>query len=340
MDPLTQGLVGATAAAALAPRRQLRIALLAGFAGGMTADLDVLIRSSEDSLLAIQYHRHFTHALAFIPAGGMLTALVLSVLPPIRKALSFWRLLLFASAGYATSGILDACTSYGTLLYWPFSGDRIAWNNMPIIDPAYTLGLLFLLGWACFRRNKNVVIAAVLLASLYPVFGEFQNRRAEAIVREIAASRDHQPTDITAKPSPLSLLLWRGIYRHGDTYFVDAIHLSYLSGHRIYPGASVPALDLDDAFPGLPSDSILANDLRRFALFSDDYLYFPEPGKPMIGDLRYALLPNSVSPLWGITYDPAQPEEHCRFQTFRDITLQARQAFLNMMFGKDLPPAD
>ncbi len=37
-------------------------------------DMDVLIRSASDPLLAIEYHRHFTHALAFIPVGGLIAA--------------------------------------------------------------------------------------------------------------------------------------------------------------------------------------------------------------------------------------------------------------------------
>ena len=51
MDPLTQGVVGATLAGAFAPKGLKRKALVAGFCGGMTADLDVLIRSDADPRL-------------------------------------------------------------------------------------------------------------------------------------------------------------------------------------------------------------------------------------------------------------------------------------------------
>jgi len=335
MDPLTQGIVGATAAATIAPRKQLRLALLTGFAGGMTADLDVLIRSSEDSLLALQFHRHFTHALIFIPVGGLLTALVLNLLPFLRHRLPFSRLWLFATAGYATSGLIDACTSYGTLLYWPFSDTRVAWNNMPIIDPLYTFGLIGLLVWGGWRLQTRCIHIAATMAMLYPVFGEIQNRRAEAIVRELAASRGHEAERVTAKPSPLSLLLWRGIYRHGDDYYVDAIHLPYLPGHRIYEGSRVEAVDLPVDVPELPENSPLAHDFKRFAQFSDHYLYFPNPGQPLLADLRYALLPNRTKPLWGLVYDPANPDEHGEFQTFREIDREDRRIFFRMMSGRD-----
>ena len=78
MDPVTQGALGAAASVALLGRRSpvSAPALAAmGWLGGMAADLDVLIRSSSDPLLAIEYHRHFTHSLAFVPLGGLIVAL-------------------------------------------------------------------------------------------------------------------------------------------------------------------------------------------------------------------------------------------------------------------------
>jgi hypothetical protein len=38
-------------------------------------DADALVRSSADPLLYAEFHRHFTHSLAFIPVGGAIAAL-------------------------------------------------------------------------------------------------------------------------------------------------------------------------------------------------------------------------------------------------------------------------
>ena len=70
MDPLSQGILGVAAAVSLARKNNARFAAGCGLAGGMAPDLDILIRSSTDPLMAVEYHRHFTHALAFIPIGG------------------------------------------------------------------------------------------------------------------------------------------------------------------------------------------------------------------------------------------------------------------------------
>ena len=72
MDPFTQGLLGGAAAASVARSRHTRLAAGIGFAAGILADADILIRSASDPLLNVEYHRHFTHALVFIPVGGLI----------------------------------------------------------------------------------------------------------------------------------------------------------------------------------------------------------------------------------------------------------------------------
>ena len=70
MDVITQGLLGGVLAQSAANRNEKKWATLAGVASGLVADADVLIYSSSDPLLNIEYHRHFSHALVFIPFGA------------------------------------------------------------------------------------------------------------------------------------------------------------------------------------------------------------------------------------------------------------------------------
>ena len=131
LDIVTQGLLGATLAQASAGKNEARIATLIGFSSALLADADTLIRSASDPLLNIEFHRHFTHSLIFIPIGGLLAAVILW--PFLRRHITFKRLFFYALLGYATSGLLDACTSYGTQLLWPFSDERIAWRIIAIV---------------------------------------------------------------------------------------------------------------------------------------------------------------------------------------------------------------
>ena len=140
MDILTQGLLGGVLAQAVCRDEEKKTASVAGLAAGLLADADVLIRSASDPLLSIEYHRHFSHALIFIPVGAALATLLLW--PLLRKRCEWRRLYLFCLAGYSASGLLDACTSYGTHLFWPFSDERVAFNIISIVDPLFTLILL------------------------------------------------------------------------------------------------------------------------------------------------------------------------------------------------------
>jgi inner membrane protein len=158
MDPITQGALGGAAAQALFYRRVSPAITWAGILGGMAPDLDIFIRSQADPLLFMVYHRSFTHSLSFIPFGGALVGLLLWLLLGRRHSLR--DLVLAAIAGFATHGLLDACTTYGTLLYWPFSHQRVSWDVISIIDPIYTA--ILIIGVVCasaWRRGRPAIIA-------------------------------------------------------------------------------------------------------------------------------------------------------------------------------------
>ena len=119
MDPLSQACLGASLSqSSTNDKSKLISALLIGGVSGMAPDLDVFIRSVDDPLLFLEYHRQFTHSLFFVPFGALLCTLLFY--PFFQKRLSFKLIYLFSFLGFATHGFLDACTSYGTQLYWPF----------------------------------------------------------------------------------------------------------------------------------------------------------------------------------------------------------------------------
>ena len=108
MDLLTQGLVGSAVAQAFADSKAQTRATWCGAVAGMAPDLDALIRSSADPLLNLDYHRHFSHSLAFIPVGATLVALLIWWLS--RRRFDFREIWQACMLGYATHGLLDACT--------------------------------------------------------------------------------------------------------------------------------------------------------------------------------------------------------------------------------------
>ncbi len=332
MDILTHGLVGAALAHGAARRTDSRLAAGVGFLAGLAADADVLIGAAGDPLLTVEYHRHFTHALAFIPLGALLVSGVLW--PFLRQRLSFARLYLFALLGYSLSGFLDTCTSYGTYLLWPFVNERIAFHIIAVIDPLFTLMLLVAVAVAWWRRARSAALAGLAAASIYLLLGVLQHQRADAMAQELAASRGHRIERGVVKPTLGNLMLWRSIYQSGGTYHVDAIRPGLLGASRTYAGGSIAAFVPNRDVPGLPPESILARDIQRFTALSDGYVAIHPQQPAVLIDVRYSNLPDSVLPLWGIEMDLTRPDQRPAERFYRDWSKETRAAFVQRVLGR------
>ena len=322
MDPFTQGLAGAALPQSVAQRKTAAIAGVLGFLAGMTPDLDVLIRSSEDPLLFLEYHRQFTHSLIFIPFGGLLCALILHPLLARRRGLSFRGTWLFCTLGYATHGLLDACTTYGTMLFWPFSDVRVAWNTISIIDPLFSLPILAFLITGTLRKRPAWARLAMVWGLMYLCLGVWQREVARDMGAAIAITRGHAPLQLEAKPSFGNILVWKIVYRTEERFYVDAVRTG--PNPRIYPGENLPVLDMDRDLPWLDPKSQQAADIERFRWFSKGYITQDPDNPTRIIDIRYSLLPNDIKALWSIQLNPAAgPEEHAEYRTHRGNSKQA-----------------
>ncbi|MDJ0861636.1 MAG: metal-dependent hydrolase [Gammaproteobacteria bacterium] len=332
MDIVTQGLIGAAMSQAAARRAEMKLATVVGFLAGLAADADVLIRSAADPLLQVEYHRHFTHSLFFVPIGALVVAGVLW--PLLRRRLPFPRLYIYALLGYSLAGFLDLCTSYGTYWLWPLIDQRLALHVISIVDPAFTLILVLAVLFAWRRTSRGAARLGVALAGAYLLVGVFQHHRATQEATQLAASRGHVVERLVVKPTLGNLLLWRSVYAAGDRFFVDAVRVG-LTGVRVYPGASAAAFRSDSIPQLAPVDSVQAVDIERFQRFSDGFVIrHPQIGN-VLGDVRYAMSPVSALPLWGIELAPERPQAHARYVFFRNASEAERRQFIDMLLGRD-----
>jgi len=333
MDPVSQGSLGAALAGSAADRARLVAAVGVGALSGMAADLDVLIRSDSDPLLFLEYHRQFSHALLFAPAGALLCAV--AGYRPLRRWLTAREVYLYCLLGYASHGLLDACTSYGTQLLWPFSDARIAWNRVSVVDPLFTLPLLGLLLAACLARRRLYARLAVIWALGYLSAGAVQGWRAEAAGSALAAARGHQAERMLVKPSFGNLLVWKLVYRADAFYYVDALRLA--GDVTWFPGQRVARLDSARDLPWLDPGSRQAADLARFRRFSSGYLALDRDDPQRVIDVRYSMVPNRIDALWGLQLHPGAPGQHAEFVTDRSSTAADREAMLRLLSGPGQP---
>lgn len=335
MDPVSQGLVGSVLPQSVSNKKELRLAALIGFLSGLLADLDIVIRSSSDPLLFLDYHRQFSHSLIFIPIGGLIAAGACWLL--LRKRLSFWKIYLYAVLGYGTHCFLDVCTNYGTQLLWPFSDARLAWNNISIIDPLFTIPLLIIVLIAVFRKSVLTARIALIFAVVYLLFGLYQKEEAKEALIDLARTRGHAAEMVMVHPSIGNLFVWRSIYKNDDRYYVQAIRVSPFSEDKIYEGASIKAFYPNQELPNLKPNSTLSSDIDRFSKFARNYLVVLPEYPNVIGDLRMGILPNSIVPLWGIEIDTDNQDNHVSMENY-DRTVDSRklEIFKSMLLGRDL----
>ncbi len=334
MDPVSQATLGAVAAQSASNPRRLRADAFLGCASGLAPDIDVFIKSAIDPLLFLEFHRQFTHALVFIPFGALICATLFYVV--VRRHLSFRETFFFCLLGYATHGLLDACTTYGTQLFWPFSTTRIAWNNVSVIDPLFTVPAFIFTVVATIKARALYARLALAWMICYLLLGIVQKERAEFAALEHVRARGHHPVRLEAKPGFANLLLWKVVYEYDGVYYVDAVRAGLTT--RLYPGDHTDKLDIAKHLPWLDLNSQQAKDVERFRWFSNDYLAVDTRDRNLVIDMRYSVIPNEIDALWGIRLNPAaSPSAHVGYQTNRDASPERLEKLKRMLYGESLP---
>ncbi|WP_087016233.1 metal-dependent hydrolase [Thaumasiovibrio subtropicus] len=217
MDSVTQAALGAVVAGAVAGKQCNAKVLLAGAALGTLPDLDVVL-SYGDPVTDMVKHRGFSHSLLILfPLSLLLAKLCHLWLTP---SWSFKKLLVLISAVLITHPLLDAFTTYGTQLLWPFE-IYFAVSSIFIIDPLYTLPLLLVILMALWQRDKaasrcraGLVVTTLYLAWSIIAMGMIESRTRDSLV-ELGYERD-QPLFLT--PTPFNTVLWRIVVLDDEQY--------------------------------------------------------------------------------------------------------------------------
>ena len=334
MDPCTQGILGASLATCFGNKQNMRSALICGTIGGLSPDLDIFIRSSNDPLLTIDYHRNFTHSFFFLPLGSLTISILLFFF--LKNSLNFKKIFVFVFLGMLTHGLLDACTTYGTTLFWPLTNERISINIISIVDPAFTFTLIIFLFFCAKKKIANFSRLGILFSIFYLLYNFFKKQMVNDYVIDLANQRSHQFERLFIKPTIGNNILWRTIYQYNGNYFVDAVYMPLTKKPKHFTGTSTKVIDKNSIF-SFSEESKQRNDILRFSFFADDYIYTYPDLDYVIADLRYGTLPNDLSSLWGIKVKPENENQHVDFLSLRNFNTDFYKNFWNMLSGK-IPP--
>ena len=137
---------------------------------------------------------------------------------------------------------------------------------------------------------------------------------------------------MTLKPAFGNLILWKSIYKHKETFYVDAIRTAQSSTWCL--GETIRVFDYKYHLPDLNKESQQKKDIERFRWFSQDYLGYDKE-KNIVTDVRYSMIPNQIAPMWGLTIDDQRGiNEHAIWWTSRDLDQSQIDLFIDMLKGK------
>lgn len=294
MDSLTQIVLGAAVGEAVLGKKVGNKAMLYGAIAGTIPDLDVLANYFTDTITAIEIHRGFTHSIFFsvffAPVFGWLVSKIEKKSGVGWKGWSwlfFWALI--------THPILDGFTTWGTQFFWPFEY-RVAFKNIFVIDPLYTVPFLFFLVLTMFQKRTSpkrkkynrlgLIISSSYLVLTLVLKGVTYKKFTNALDEQQIAY-----TKIQTKPGPLNTVLWvanvetENAFLIGDYSFFDSQPIEFHSFPKNHH---------------LLGDWIEKPNVQRLIKIAEDgwFTISEKEGKLFFNDLRFGLLNN----------DPTNPE--------------------------------
>lgn len=226
MDSITQAALGAAVGEAVLGRKLGNRALAWGLLFGTLPDLDVIAAPFLDTAGKLEFHRGASHSLLVMVLASLLLANPLAKIWK-REKISPARAGTFVFLAWFTHVLIDCFTVYGTSVYWPFSQSRVAFNNIFIVDPLYTLPLVVSLVWLVFLRSKKqqakrtrLLKWGLGLSCAYIVFSVGMKFLVSAAFDADLKRRGTTFERRMEAPTPFNTLLWRCVVDRGDEFWV------------------------------------------------------------------------------------------------------------------------
>ncbi|ALJ04257.1 metal-dependent hydrolase [Pseudalgibacter alginicilyticus] len=221
MDSLTQIVLGAAVGEAVLGRKVGNKAMLYGAIAGTIPDLDVFASHFTDSVSALSIHRGFTHSIVFSVLFAPIFAWLVSQYESF-KDFKGWSWLFFWA--FITHPILDAHTTWGTQLFWPFDL-RLAFKTIFVIDPLYTLPLLVFLILAMWQNRTSEKRffynkIGLILSSSYLILTFFLKWMAFTQFQSALKKQQINYLQLDTRPSPLNTILWSANVETEDAYLL------------------------------------------------------------------------------------------------------------------------
>ncbi|WP_233900159.1 metal-dependent hydrolase [Tenacibaculum piscium] len=221
MDSLTQIILGAAVGEAVLGRKIGNKAMFYGAIAGTIPDLDVLASFFTDKVTALYIHRGFTHSIIFSVLFAPIFAWIVTRYEKYKNFKN-WTWLFFLA--FVTHPILDAHTTWGTQLFWPFD-IRLAFKTIFVIDPLYTIPFLVFLIFAMTQKRVHKKRAfynkmGLIISSSYLVLTFLLKWLAFNQFEKALENQNIEYLQIDTRPSPLNTILWSANVQTEDAFLL------------------------------------------------------------------------------------------------------------------------
>ncbi len=229
MDSLTQIVLGAAVGEVVLGRKVGNKAMLWGAIAGTIPDLDIIANLFVDDLTGNEMHRGFSHSILFsvlfAPVLGWIIHWLYKNKPEATSKewswLAFWALV--------THPLLDCHTTWGTQLLWPLPY-KLAWNNIFVVDPLYTIPFLILLIVAAFYKRTShtrriINWTGIIISSTYMLWTLGVKWHVHTVFAENLKAQHIEYKRITTTPTPFNSILWLGTAETDTAYQVGLYSL-------------------------------------------------------------------------------------------------------------------
>jgi len=176
---------------------------------------------------------------------------------------------------------LDAMTTYGTQLIWPFEG-YFELRNVFIIDPLYTLPLLLGIGFALMSKHKGGrwCQSVVLLSTLYLGWGYVSQQVISERVEQNLLAQKLPSQQVLITPTAFNTLLWRVVVMDDGQYWEGLASVLDKDKHIDFIARPLGHWPLEEK----------PNTLKGLNAFSHGYLnYRVEEDALIVSDLRLGM---------------------------------------------------
>lgn len=229
MDSLTQIILGAAVAEAVAGRKMGNKAAFWGAIAGTLPDLDVFLMQFYHPIDASLMHRGFSHSILFALLIGPALGWLIHRLYKKRYEQKTWMWLFFLSI--ITHPMLDIFTNYGTQFLWPLK-ERITFNSVFVIDPLYTVPFMILLLIALFMKKDNpkrrkLNMIGLYYSTAYLLMGVIIKLTILGNSTEYFAKNGLSTKNAMVTPMPLTSFYWMILAEDDCNYYVGYKSLFY-----------------------------------------------------------------------------------------------------------------